>query len=1341
MEDPMEEDNEQRCDISRDAIEVEIASAGVDQRSSDERYEIAVANDDFLRAELPQSYRSHFLSASSSESRLVITKIESENFKSYAGKHLLGRIHPNFSCVVGPNGSGKSNVIDSLLFVFGYRAQKIRSKKLNVLIHSSSERGKFSFCTVQVHFAKIGANCADPSVDYPIIPGSEFCISRTAYEDSTSVYCINNRRVHYSDVATLLKNVGIDIDHNRFLIQQGEVEAIAMMKPVSVDGHEPGLLEYLEDIIGSSRLKATVSMLHGKVDELFDVKAERIMRLEFANSEMKNVEEAKNEAVFYLRVDNTLTRARHFAKRAKLHHANEELTKKNEEISVAKGELNSLNDNIKRNKDSLESFATECAGLKRRKSKLAAEEQRIKLKVKEIEDGKEKMSKEIANLQNRLPELRDSIASTENEITRLKEEREEKMAEQEQPRKRVDEFKAEADELNAKLDAATKALAAETADIHKDLDDVEDQLNRRKPKENAILAKINAAKNKLSELTWHRGKESSNAENKKEVLKSAKEEIEVERQKLTTLEGQVEERGRTLQEIRNELDLAHERERRADTKFRETESKFLEVKHAYQDLKYPNQTLNALLEEGRSGRISGIVGRLGDFGSVDPKYDVAFCTACRGLDNVVVDTLDTGTKCVNYLKQANKGRATFTCLDKVKRWENEMKRPFSAPRGAKRLFDLLRVEDPTLLTAFYGAITDTLLAEDLTDARRIAFHSGQRWRVVTMKGELIEKSGVMAGGGVARGGKLGRHGKALDPKLSNISANDVSSMEKRVQGMRDELAKIACQKQALEDKLEQAEKDLRETVLQRDLQRKTIENLCQRQHDLEKDIKEGERSQKSSDDLEREIKAIEKDIELFEKEREKFLSEQSSLREKMERLQDQLRDKANKAIGWVQSRLKDCKEDMKKDSDFLRDLERAVKKIDRAIFNCASKVKSAKESLVEAESQLVKLEEKIQTNEERMSTLLVKLEELTPEIEAILPRMKELDEAISELEEKLQTLNAELIDRNNSFKTVEDEEKRLVAIVSQLQAEVENFKLHDLSDLKPFELPNKPPSSNLNIQISEFDDYLFFEGDSVDSLVAPSVEAIENLNMEQLKEVIKQLKGLRGSLSPDLRAIDEYRKRATVYQKFFNQVNTVTDLHQRAVDRYNEVSRLRHEEFILGFETIAIKLKEIYRLLTMGGDADLEFVDVANPFTEGIYFSVRPPKKSWKRICNLSGGEKTLSSLAFIFALHEYRPSPFYVMDEIDAALDFHNVDIIGNYLSKLTNRAQFVVVSLRCELFEKAPFLIGIYKINNCTIIQTLDVPVFLEMVQLAHNAAGQENAPSPEDLNNEGLNAQRPN
>jgi RecF/RecN/SMC N terminal domain len=154
----------------------------------------------------------------------------------------------------------------------------------------------------------------------------------------------------------------------------------------------------------------------------------------------------------------------------------------------------------------------------------------------------------------------------------------------------------------------------------------------------------------------------------------------------------------------------------------------------------------------------------------------------------------------------------------------------------------------------------------------------------------------------------------------------------------------------------------------------------------------------------------------------------------------------------------------------------------------------------------------------------------------------------------------------------------------------------------------------------------------------------------------------------------------------------VTEERNSARRKHEDLRRQRLEMFMDGFGQITLKLKEMYQMITLGGDAELELVDSLDPFSEGIVFSVRPPKKSWKNISNLSGGEKTLSSLALVFALHHFKPTPLYVMDEIDAALDFKNVSIVANYIKERTRNAQFIIISLRNNMFELADRLVGIY-------------------------------------------------
>lgn len=235
--------------------------------------------------------------------RLMIQKIENINFKSYAGKKIIGPFHKNFTAIVGPNGSGKSNVIDSMLFVFGYRAQKIRSKKVGVLIHNSTSHNNLDSCTVNVYFQKIVDTDQNT---FEVVPNSEFVVGRTAHRDNSSYYTVNGKRCTYKEATKTLRSFGIDLDHNRFLILQGEVEQIALMKPKAQTEHDQGMLEFLEDIVGSSRYKEPIELLNQRIDKLCEERTEKLNRVKLVEKDMEELKGARDEAVEFLKSENEI---------------------------------------------------------------------------------------------------------------------------------------------------------------------------------------------------------------------------------------------------------------------------------------------------------------------------------------------------------------------------------------------------------------------------------------------------------------------------------------------------------------------------------------------------------------------------------------------------------------------------------------------------------------------------------------------------------------------------------------------------------------------------------------------------------------------------------------------------------------------------------------------------------------------------------------------------------------------------------------------------------------------------------------------------------------------------
>jgi DNA repair exonuclease SbcCD ATPase subunit len=215
-----------------------------------------------------------------------------------------------------------------------------------------------------------------------------------------------------------------------------------------------------------------------------------------------------------------------------------------------------------------------------------------------------------------------------------------------------------------------------------------------------------------------------------------------------------------------------------------------------------------------------------------------------------------------------------------------------------------------------------------------------------------------------------------------------------------------------------------------------------------------------------------------------------------------------------------------------------------------------------------------------------------------------------------------------------------------------------------------------------------------------SIPECEHIGQEKLEiyESLKETEAELQKLRPNIQAIDEYKNKLKNLKTHQSDLSKVANQEKDMKAKHESLRRKRYEEFMKGFEIISKELKDMYQTITMGGDAELELVDHLDPFSEGINFSVRPLKKTWKQISKLSGGEKTLSSLSLIFALHHFKPTPLYFMDEIDAALDYKNVAIVANYIKKKARNAQFLIISLRQNMFELANKMVGIYKINDIT-------------------------------------------
>ncbi|KAI8921838.1 RecF/RecN/SMC [Powellomyces hirtus] len=1199
--------------------------------------------------------------------RLMISKMVLRNFKSYAGVVEIGPFHKSFTSIVGPNGSGKSNVIDSLLFVFGFKAKKMRQGKLSELIHNSTHQQNLTFCSVEVYFQEI-VDLPGPD-SFQVVPRSELVISRTVERASTekgtdkSIYRINERTSTFTEVTTLLKNKGVDLDHKRFLILQGEVESIALMKPKAQNEHEDGLLEYLEDIIGTSRYKQPIDDASIRLDQLNEERTEKLNRLKFVEKDKNSLEAKKDEAEAFIRTENMLTHRKN-----ELFHIN--MAECTAEVKTNEEAVEALNQHLEDEREKHKDLLDEVKTLEKDHHAIQKEFDTITKKAAAVKDELQKydraeveMKEKETHLQKKKKKLsasihKESLERSENEtwIQNFDSDMQKASAEAETLAARLVVEETTLEEIRESLKGKTEVFQKAIEQKQEELGPWMQRINEKQAgldvaqSERDILdSKITASKtalkdaeHKVLELRAHYGE-------KKQQLKT----FEAERQEMTHQEKTIE--SKLAECVKAETEL-----RKKVTKCRASAD---DAKVTLQAAQNRGKVHTHLMQQSHTGRIQGICGRLGDLGVIDDKYDVAVTTACGALDSIVVDTVEAGQKCIEFLRKQSLGRATFICLDKLTNWDTS---PIQTPKNVPRLFDLIKPKHPKYAPAFYHGLRDTLVATNLPEANRIAFGQSKRYKVVTLDGQLIDISGTMSGGGntVKRGGMSSKFAE------DGVTQQQVARLEAERDNAEANIQKTVEKRKALEEQLEESKKALADSAVEVQKLKMDLKSLKESLVDAEDHAETINRHQgPSKEDIARrdELESI---IDTATKEIGKLQVSTTKIEEEIAALQQKILE-----VGGVRLRTQHAKVDSINEQLALNSARMTKLQVERTARDKA----------------LAKLLKSIEKNDRELESTESEMEEIGDALEQQRAAAAQVTEKVREAQKVLDEKEAQLEEIKRALDERTDAVNEMRKLEIEVKAQLENAKKIVAQKVAQRKYYRKEIDTNLRIQVTGFE-----EEDEVTELQELTDEDVEALDKSAIEKEISVLQAKLDEGTPNLSVLAEYKQKLDAYLARAKDLDEMTMTRDQAKKQLDDLRTTRLAEFMEGFTMISQKLKEMYQMITLGGNAELELVDSLDPFSEGIIFSVMPPKKSWKNISNLSGGEKTLSSLALVFALHHFKPTPLYVMDEIDAALDFRNVSIVANYIKERTKNAQFVIISLRNNMFELADRLVGIYKVSK---------------------------------------------
>jgi len=885
--------------------------------------------------------------------RMIIQNLILTNFKSYAGKQVVGPFHASFSSVVGPNGSGKSNVIDSLLFVFGFRASKMRQGKISALIHNSAQYPDLPFCEVEVHFEQV---LDLPEGGHEVVKDSQLIISRRAFKNNSSKYYMNKKETNFTAVTAFLRDRGIDLDHKRFLILQGEVESIAQMKAKATSEHDEGLLEYLEDIIGTSKYKTPIDEAAAELETLNDVCVEKNNRVSHVEKEKSALEDKKNKALAYIRDENELSQKQSALYQIYIDECADNVRVTEEAILQMQELLNmelekhegnesgikELEKLYKRGVREYETMEKEAQSLTKEMAKYDKEGVKFEEKKKFLLGKQKKLEKTMqtsrlaaSECQSLVEKYTDDIEKKTEETTQLEQEMQ---VEEKELNSIRESLKGKTQGLSDQITAKQKSLEPWNEKINKKQSAVavaQSELDILRERSNAGAVLLEEAQGKIGTI--------------EETLQAKQTDLEERQAQKETLEAEV-------QKLKSDLKKYVAREPEVRSHVSSARQKADEARGSLASTQNRGSVLTGLMRLKESGRIDGFHGRLGNLGTIDEKYDVAISTACPALDNMVVETVEVGQQCIDYLRKNNLGRANFILLDRLPR--RDMAKIYT-PESVPRLFDLVKPKDDKFAPAFYSVMQNTLVAKDLEQANRIAY-GARRWRVVTLDGQLIDVSGTMSGGGtrVARGGMSSKQVADTTKEQVTRLESDLEELERKFQHFQDKQRNIESQMREKTEEIPRVETKIQKIMIEIDSAKRSLA-------DAQRRVKELSATHKPSKSDESQATALEEQIEAMNEEIQDLNNQKSGIEEEIAELQSKIMEVGGVRLRGQKAKVDGLKEQISMLAEEISNAEVQKSKNEKLITKHSKARDGAEKEIAQIAADLEKIEADLesQTND------------------------------------------------------------------------------------------------------------------------------------------------------------------------------------------------------------------------------------------------------------------------------------------------------------------------------------------------------------------------------------------
>ena len=1146
-----------------------------------------------------------------------IKLLEIDNFKSFANKNVIPFLD-GFTVVSGPNGSGKSNIIDCILFALGLSsARTLRSEQgVGDLITTHNKRNEAS---VRVTFAL--------NEDEDLIVARK--IKRTS-QGVQSIYYLNDKQCTLTQIHSELEKYNIT-PNSYNVIMQGDVTTIA-----NCSANERR--KFLDEIAGTADFDRKISMatkeletVEARVQNSLIVKNEKDARLDELKAEREIALKYKELNDEKTGLESQVNVIKYFDTKRSLDLVHQNILSSTKEIKVQTQKLDEIKSKIEDKKVKYKEICEMVRAqgedkqlevkklLEEKKGEISRKETSIahsdKLildnkktaqnskngiesltkKKQEIEQAIELKVKEIQNLQELLGEKKEKLAQILLEMSGLNKTADEHIERRNTLRKELDALKDKETEViktKLPLENELNSLTKELDEINKKINELEEGQKTYSDKKDKLELHIQTLQKELDEC--------------KVSQKLTFEELDKTRTQIADLEHSIQ--------------LAHKKIATLEAN-----------KQAYKTV-----SLGAGVETIMNAHLQGVHAPLMQLADVEGEYADAIDVAMGARSRfVIVDDEHVATRAIELLKSQGRDRATFLPLNKIKKAPTRLSLP--KDNGVIDFAINLIDFDDKYIDAFYFALGETVVVENLECAKKLM----SKYRVVTLEGDIFEKTGAITGGAKRRSAAA-MFSKAEDRELENF--------KKRLKAFEIEYNELCEKRTKLDKNLEQVRLDYSNAQNAYNSAKYELKNLI----DVNSSAKETiEKNYARINEIAPKIKEDEKKLDKLEQSHIELLDKTSGVQSEIEEV-EKLIDEGE---------LKELKEKTQGIENEIKELERKILNTENDIEKEKNNIKFQELSIEQRQKDIVRVQEEN-----------VKLEEdkkkYAAEIEALKVVLVEYEEKIEELGKNLVEFQKQRDEAQNELLELEKAKNNTEAELERINEQIESSKARR-RELEPMleQVAQELEEKGVNVKEVEPTEISLDEVNSKIQKLQKKIEALGLVNM---------------------RAIQDYETVASALEELTQRIETLEKERVEIQERMKGYETNKKEEFLKTFNAVNKNFNDIFPMLSEG-EGSLVLENEKDPFSGGLVFRANIRDKKNQKLAAMSGGEKTLTALAFVFAVQRYMPAPFYAFDEVDMHLDGPNVERLARMINIQAKQTQFVVVSLRKPMIDSADRMIGV--------------------------------------------------